>query len=123
MADNFTRQNEIFRSKEISAGLHAPIMIVGAHTRSYVSGAESVSALTASKSLTVPSGATHADIYVEGSASTDYIRFWHDGSTPSSTVGMKAMDGEVIQSASPSTFKAINGSGTCVLRVEYYKYS
>lgn len=122
MADNYTRGGQSFRSEDKSS-VQFPVVLAGAHVRTYI-GTQSLTVTNTSQTLTVPSGAEFADIYVEGTSSTDFVRFWH-GATPTAAVGQKAKDHEVISSASPSTFRAIlgSGSGTCTLRVDYYVYS
>ena len=128
MADNVTvpsaEGNVDIRTKEISAGLHAHVMFAGEHTRVY-DGVQSIGDSTASQSLTVPSGATHATIYCEGTDTDDFIRYWNTTTAPTSTVGKKLKDHEEIASAQPSSFRFIRGSGstTCTLRVEYYHYA
>jgi len=119
MAD-FVRQGETFRALLVSSKL-LPIFVVGAHQRTY-KGTQSLTLTGASQTLTVPGGATFADIYCEGAASTDYARFWHGGSVPTASVGVRLKDHEILQSADPATFRAIIGAGSPVLRVEYYAY-
>ena len=123
MADDFVRQGETFRATEVSSK-KLPIFLAGAHARTYYTP-QSISASASSQSLTVPAGATHADIYAEGAASTDFVRCWHASQAPTSTVGVRLKDHEVMQSASPSTFRFIlgSGSGATTLRVEYYSYA
>lgn len=122
MADNFTRQGQVFRAEDKSS-IWYPVVLAGAHVRTY-KGVQSLTLTSAAQALTVPSGAEFADIYCEGSSTTDFCRFWHGATDPTATVGVKLKDHEVIASADPSTFSAINGSGsgTCTLRVEYYAY-
>lgn len=120
MADDYVRQGQTFRAEDFSSILF-PVVLAGAHVRTYV-GIQSLTLTGSSQTLTVPSGATFADIYCEGAASTDYARTWHGGTAPTASVGVKLKDHEVLQTADPATFRAINSSGTCTLRVEYYKY-
>lgn len=120
MADNFDRQAQTFRAEDFS-GVLFPVILAGAHVRTYV-GTQSIASTGSSQSLTVPSGATFADIYCDSSTDTDYVRFWHNSQAPTSTVGVKLKAHEVVQSADPSTFRFIAGSGTPTLRVEFYKY-
>jgi hypothetical protein len=121
VADDYVRQGQTFRAEEFSSVLF-PVVLAGAHVRTYL-GTQSLALTGSSQTLTVPAGATFADVYCEGASSTDYARFWHGGSTPTSSVGVKLKDHEVIQTADPATFRAINSSGTCTLRVEFYKYA
>ena len=121
MADDYSRQGQTFRAEDFGSILF-PVVLAGAHVRTYV-GTQSLTLTGSSQPLTVPSGATFADIYCEGATTSDYARYWHAGSTPTSSAGVKLKDHEVIQTADPATFRALNGSGTCTLRVEYYKYA
>lgn len=120
MADNYARQGETFRATD-NGGVLAPVLLAGAHVRTY-DGVQSLILTAASQALTVPSGATFADVYCEGTSTTDYARFWHGDNTPTASAGQKLKDHEVVQSADPSTLHFINGSGTCTLRIEYYHY-
>lgn len=119
MANNYTRGSETFRSTDVG-GLHQPHVLAGAKQRTY-KGVQSLVLTSTAQSLTVPGGATHADIYMEGGDPAHYCRFWH-GTAPTSTVGKKLKDHEEIVSSSPATFQAILSSGTSTLRVEYYAY-
>lgn len=123
MADDYTRGTETFRAKEV-AGKKSPILLAGAHVRTY-KGVESLAVTdTFVHTLTVPSGATHADIVMEGAADTDFVRFWHGPTNPTASVGVKLFNREAVATADPGSFSAIKGStgagGT--LRIEYYAY-
>lgn len=125
MADNFDRQSQTFRAEDKSSVLF-PVVLVGAQVRTYV-GTESITSTGSSQGLaSIPAGAEFADIYCESgtATSTDYVRYWHNSTAPTSTVGVKLKDHEVVQSGDPATFRFMtgSGSGTCTLRVEYYKY-
>lgn len=129
MADNITYANSstgaipnstVIRTEDVG-GKHLQVTLVGAHVRTY-KGTQSLTLSGTAQTLTVASGGTHADIYCEGATSSDYARFWHAGSTPTASVGVKLKDHEIVQTADPGTFRAINGSGSCTLRVEYYAY-
>lgn len=100
------------------------ILVVGAHTRTYYTPQSLVCTDTSVHSLTVPPGATHADIVMEGAASTDYVRFWYGATDPTATVGIILLDGQLEPSADPATFTAIKGStgGGGTLRISYYSY-
>ena len=76
-----------------------------------------------SQALTVPGGETHALIYAQGAADTDVARYWEGGAAPTSSVGKRLKDHEEVVTATPSTFHAINESGTITLRIEYYHYA
>lgn len=121
MADNYTRQGQSFRAEDFS-GIIFPVVLAGAHVRTYL-GTQSLTLTSTAQTLTVPAGATLADVYCEGASTSDYARFWHGGTVPTGSVGVKLKDHEVIATADPATFRAINGSGTCTLRIEYYAYA
>jgi hypothetical protein len=116
----YTRGNETFQSTSV-AGVHIPAMLVGELQRIY-DGVQSLLLTGTAQNLTVPSQSTHALIYAEGATANDYARYWHV-STPTATVAKKLKDHEELSSAQPSVFRALNGSGTVTLRVEYYHYA
>lgn len=123
MSDNYTRGSEIFRAKD-SGGVKSPVMLAGAHVRTY-KGVESIVVTDGSvHDLTVPSGATHADVVMEGAAATDFVRYWHGAVPPTNTVGVKLYDGQAVATADPGSLSFIKGAtgagGT--LRIEYYSY-
>ncbi len=120
MADDYTRGNETFRAKEVSAK-KMPVMLSGEHVRVH-DGVQSITMSAGVKSLTVPAGATHALIYFEGAASSDVVRYWH-GTDPTASVGKRLADHEEIASADPASFRAITSAGSGFLRVEYYHYA
>jgi hypothetical protein len=121
MADDYTRGGETFRAKEVSAK-KTPIMLAGEHVRVH-DGIQSVTlTTTAGLALTVPGGATHALIYCEGAADTDFARYWHGSTNPSASVGKRLNDHEEIATAAPAAFRAVIGQGSPILRVEYYHY-
>lgn len=118
MAD-YGRGGQTFRSVTKS-GVEFPVIAAAAHTRTYT-GVQSLTLSASSQALTVPANTEFADIYFEGGSSSDYARFWH-GSTPTASAGVKLKDDGLLQSADPSSFRAILGSGSGTLRVEYYRY-
>ena len=123
MADDYTRGTETFRAKDVG-GKKSPILLAGAHVRTY-KGVESITVTdTSVHNLTVPSGATHADIVLEAAADTDFIRYWHGATNPTSTIGVPLFNREAVATADPGSFSAIKGSAGAggTLRVEYYAY-
>ena len=123
MADDYQRGTETFRAKDVG-GKKSPILLAGAHIRTY-KGVESVVCTdTNVHNLTLPSGATHADIVMEGAADTDFVRYWHGATNPTASAGVRLFNREAVATADPSSFSAIKGAtgagGT--LRVEYYAY-
>lgn len=123
MADNALSVNGVtVRSKDVGSGVQAEIVLAGAHVRTY-DGIQSLSLSGSSQSLTVPGSSTHAEIIAESATSTDYARFWPDGTAPTASVGMQLAPGQAYDCASPSTFKVIVGAGTLTLRIAYYHYA
>lgn len=109
------------RESPTTPDLLTMIVLAGEHTRDYIS-IQTVPVVSGVTSLTVPSGATHADIYLETSVQGGYVRYLH-AVNPSSTSGIRLFDNEQIVSAQPSQFRVTNGSSTGpVLTVNYYRY-
>lgn len=98
----------------------AQVVLAGIHKRTYL-GVQSLTLTGTAQTLTVPAGtpASFADIYAEGATVNDYAKYWH-GATPTATVGKRLSHDQEIQSADPSSYSALNGSGTITLRIEYY---
>jgi len=123
--DNYTRQAETFRSK-IKSQVQLPVSLVGAHTRTYKGTPQSLAVTgTGVVNLTVPVGADFAEVYFSGAtATTDYIRFWHGSTDPTSTSGIEMVDGDTYITASPSTISFIKGAsgGGGTVHVEYFSY-
>jgi hypothetical protein len=74
--------------------------------------------------LTVPSGADYCLITVEGTASTDGIRFWLDGTTPTSSNGIFRGNGagfDIKGGSNIAKFKAYGIGVGVVLQVQYYR--
>jgi hypothetical protein len=117
---NYNRGGQVFRSVTVG-GVEIVAMVVGEMERVY-DGVQSLTLTGTSQSPTVPSGATHALIYADGGTVNDYARDWH-GTTPTASVGKKLKDHEELASAQPAAFRALNGSGTVTLRIEFYHYA
>lgn len=87
---------------------------------SYISAGAGQYGLSASSvvGLTVPSGATIAEICVEGAA----VRYRDDGVAPTATVGMPVAAGSCFPYSGPlSSVQFIAQSGSPTLDVSYYK--
>ena len=123
MADDYARQGQTFRTREVG-GKQLPIMLVGAHVR-VSDDYQKITLNTGSVfTLTVPGGATHADIYFEGTVGTDYGRYLHGPDDPTSTDGIRIKDHELITSSDPATFGIVRGQATsCIVHVEYWHYA
>jgi len=86
---------------------------------------QTLTVTTAAQGLTIPSEAKSALIQVESTV-TDYaIRYWEDGSIPTSSVGWfqgSTAVFEITTSENLRNFKVIQGtSGTTQLNITYYK--
>jgi hypothetical protein len=123
MPDNYVRGSETFRAKE-TGGIKSPVLLAGAHIRTYKGVESLVVTDTSLHNLTVPAGATHADIVMEAAADTDFVRFWHGASNPTASVGVMLYNREAVATADPASFSVIKGSSGAggTLRVEYYAY-
>lgn len=75
--------------------------------------------------LTVPAGAISALIQVESTIADFAIRYWEDGSIPTSTVGFFQGNTAVFELTTAENlrnFKVIQGTaGTTQLNITYYK--
>lgn len=127
MADNLgvtPGTGATLRTTEISAGLHAQHVLAGEKVR--VSDGDATLTLSGSSQAlpSIPGTATHATVYCDAAADTDYARYLEGNGTPSSSVGKRLKDHEEIAVSSLSTFHAILGGGTTiVLRIFYYHYA
>lgn len=88
-------------------------------------GNQTLTVDTSALSLTVPAGATSAVIQVQSTVATTAIRYWEDGTAPTSTVGMSQGHGAVIEITTAENlknFKVIKETaGTTQLNIIYYK--
>jgi len=94
----------------------APIIVAGNQTISVATGADST--------LTPPAGATHALITADSGGGG--IRYWEDGSSPTTTTGLYIPPGgaaEVAGAANLTNFRARATSGTVAINVSYRKYA
>jgi hypothetical protein len=88
-------------------------------------GKETLVVDTPAASLTIPSGATSAIIQIQSTVATTAVRYWEDGSVPTSTVGMSQGHGAVIEITTAENlrnFKIIKETaGITQLNITYYK--
>jgi hypothetical protein len=108
------------RAKEINGKL---IQYLGALTAipTPVTGNQALSVGTGSDTtLTVPSGATHALVCVNPGGGD--IRFWEDGSSPSTTAGLLIQAGETAELTNLSNIKMRASSSTVTIHVAYRRY-
>lgn len=124
MADDLTvtaGTGRTVRAKEINGKL---IQYLGAITAipTPVTGNQTITTVgTASDTtLTVPSGATHALVCVNPGGGD--IRFWEDGTSPSSTAGLLIQAGETAELTNLSGVKMRSTTGTVTINVAYRRY-
>lgn len=81
-------------------------------------GYQQITATSSAQSLTVPTGATIAQICVETAA----IRYRDDGTAPTASVGMPVAAGTCFAYSAPlRAFQFIAQSGSPVLNILYYQ--
>jgi hypothetical protein len=81
-------------------------------------------AVTTATRLTIPSNTTYALIDVEAATSSDYVRFWCDGTLPTATDGVKRGDGTAFDLLGPAAiakFRVIGISSGATLQIQYFK--
>jgi hypothetical protein len=69
--------------------------------------------------ITIPSGATHALVTV----STAAVNFTEDGTTPTTTSGLRLPDGFIGELALPQALKFIRVTLDAVVNITYRKYT
>jgi hypothetical protein len=89
-----------------------PIILAGNQTISVGTGADST--------LTVPGGATHALLTVDTGGGN--IRYWEDGSSPSTTAGLLVTAGGAAELTNLANVKMRATTGTVAVNVSYRKY-
>lgn len=126
MADNVNitpGTGVVIRTEELPDGSHAQVVYSAPFGRSPVAATFTNSQITVSSSAVslstfLPSGATHAEIAVDGAN----IRWWDDGKTPTASEGKPLSSGNYLWVEAPSTFKAIAQSGSATVTISWYKY-
>jgi len=128
VADNFTftpGTGGSSRSKNPSGTLHIPYLYAATGEPTFISGASGIQTINvatgADSTLTVPSGATHALITVDTGSGN--IRYWPNGQSPSSTVGLLVQAGGAVEVTSLANVKMRSTAGTTVVNVAYYHYT
>ena len=88
-------------------------------------GNQTIVASGTAQSLTPTTGATKALIQVESAVATASIRYWEDGTAPTSSVGMLHLNGSVIELTTAENirnFKFIQSvAGSIQLNITFYK--
>lgn len=127
MADDFTFRDasgnsKTGRAKDLGSGKLSPYQSVFTGLPSTITGTTGIEALSPATGsdtvLSPPAGATHALATVDGGA----IRYWENGQSPSSTVGLYVPDGGVIEFTSLANVKIRAATGTPKLHVSYRRY-
>ena len=104
MADDYIRQGETFRAPEF-ASKKIPANMVITMIPTIVSGNLTYS-VTTSSPITVPSGATHALLTVDIGGGD--IRYWEDGSTPTTSAGLLVPAGGAAELTNLSNVRLIS---------------
>jgi hypothetical protein len=123
MTDNFqvTPGTGItLRTKDLS-GKHLQVLFAASMIPTVVAGNQTLSVGTGSDTtLTVPSGATHALITVDSGGGN--IRFWEDGTSPSTTNGLLISAGSAAELTNLSNIKMRATTGTVAVNISYRRY-
>jgi hypothetical protein len=120
VADNYSRQGETFRALELES-VKLPTVFVSTMLPTVLTGNQTISVATGSDStLTVPSGATHALLTVDTGGGN--IRYWEDGSSPSTTAGLLVPAGAAAELTNLGDVKMRATTGTVAVNVSYRKY-
>ena len=119
MADDYIRQGETFRAPEL-ASKKIPANMVITMIPTIVSGNLTYS-VTTSSPITVPSGATHALLTVDIGGGD--IRYWEDGSTPTTSAGLLVPAGGAAELTNLSNVRLISTAGTTAVNISFRKYA
>lgn len=124
MADNYAftpGAGASARSKNPTGTLHIPVVYVSTTPATIVTGNQTISVGTAAdSSLTVPAGATHALITVDAGGGD--LRYWEDGSSPSTTQGLLVQAGGAAELTNLSLVRMRATTGTAAVNVSYRRY-
>lgn len=103
-----------------ATNLSVPIQKLAPLAPTVLAGNQTLTISTSVVTLTVPSGATHALATVEAGD----VRFWEDGTSPTSTAGLLLISGNAVEFANLANVKLIKASGQpdATLNVSYRKY-
>lgn len=109
------------RTKELSAGVHAQVIAALTMVPTVLAGNQTLSVVTGSDTtLTVPTGATHALVTVDTGGGD--LRYWEDGSSPSSSAGLLVPAGGAAELTNLANVKMRSTVGTVSINVSYRKY-
>jgi hypothetical protein len=79
-------------------------------------GKQTITASGTAQRLTVPTGAVYAQVTVSGGT----IRYWLDGSTPTSTQGLSSTAFDISGTQNILDFKFIELTATAVVQVQFF---
>src|SRR5512134_1169441 len=124
MADNFniaTRNGDkTLRAVEAATDIFQPVQKVAPHMPTVVSGAQYAQTVGSGVfTMTVPSGATHALVTVHGFD----VSMTEDGSSPSSTNGLRLPAGFIGELAIPQALKFTRVTTDATVNISYRKYA
>jgi len=109
------------RAKELASNIFAQVVAVLTTPPTVLAGNQTLSVVTGSDStLTVPTGATHALMTVDTGGGD--IRYWEDGSSPSTTAGLLVPAGGAAELTNLANVKMRATTGTAAVNVSYRKY-
>lgn len=107
------------RSRDVGSAVQAQAIDVGPWLPTVVSGYQSLSVGTGSVvTLTVPSGATHVLLTVDGGD----VRMREDAANPTTASGLILKDGFIGELPLPNALRVIGISTTCSVHATYRKY-
>jgi hypothetical protein len=113
----FGNQSKSYLEKLVRQGNNSPVCI-GKETFTVTTGALGLA--------NIPTEATHVEIQVESTNTTDAIRYWYDGSNPTASVGMVQGNGAYIELTNAENIRKLKvikgtGGGTTQMNVLYFK--
>jgi len=135
MADNITTVNSgtgalpnttTIATRDAGGGGHwQQVDVAPAPAVAVAGGQFALSVLTSAvKTLTVPSGATHAWISVDTGGAATGVRFTFDGTNPTASVGHFLATGQALTFVDNlAALKLIAITGTATIQVSYFKFS
>lgn len=116
IADGSTKT---LRSRDVGSSKQAQKVDVGPWVPTLVAGHQYNQTCSSVFTMTVPSGATHALVTVEGGT----CRMREDAANPTATDGMLLPDGFIGELALPNALRFLQLSGTVKLNISYRKYT
>ena len=88
-------------------------------------GVEKLVVTTATTLQSIPAtGVRYALIEIESASSSDYIRYWCDGTLPTTAIGVKRGDGTAFDLLGPvaiAQFRVIGVGAGATLNIQYFR--